>query len=87
MSSVDYQAIVTAAYNRSFPDEVINEDSDFFELGGDSLTVVSMCAYIEELVGFTLPPSILMYQPTVSELAEALPTIARTAPTENSETE
>ncbi|KPA23245.1 enterobactin synthase subunit F [Shimia sp. SK013] len=87
MSSVDYQAIVTAAYRRAFPDEIISEDSDFFELGGDSLTVVSMCAYIEELVGFTLPPSILMYQPTVAELANALPTISQTSPTENSETD
>lgn len=87
MSSVDYHAIVTAAYRRSFPDEIIDEDSDFFELGGDSLTVVSMCAHIEELVGFTLPPSILMYQPTVAELANALPTISRTSLNENSETE
>lgn len=87
MSSVDYQAIVTTAYRRAFPNDIINEDSDFFELGGDSLTVVSMCAHLEELVGFTLPPSILMYQPTVAELAEALPTISRTSPNEYSGTE
>jgi acyl carrier protein len=79
MTSTDYSAIVMDAYRRAFPDDDIDGDSDFFELGGDSLTVVSMCAHIENAVGFKLPPSVLMYQPTVAELAEALPSMAQSA--------
>ncbi|AZV78437.1 acyl carrier protein [Parasedimentitalea marina] len=63
---------VTRAFQECFPDDAIDLESDFFDLGGDSLTLVSLCASLEVKMGFNIPPSKLLYHPTVEELAAAI---------------
>lgn len=59
---------VTRAFQECFPDDAIDLESDFFDLGGNSLTLVSLCASLEAKMGFQIPPSKLLYYPTVEEL-------------------
>ena len=55
-----------------FPEDQIERDSDFFDLGGDSLTIVTFCALLEEKLGTEVHPSMIIYYPTAEELAEEL---------------
>lgn len=63
---------VIDAYRQIFPDDAIDTESDFFDLGGDSLAVVSFCACLEEKFGREIHPSIIIYFPTVEDLAGEL---------------
>ncbi len=60
---------VVAAFQECFPDDAVDLESDFFDLGGDSLALVSLCASLEARMGFEVHPSKLLYYPTVEELA------------------
>ncbi len=68
---------VIEAFQEIFPNDVIELDSDFFDLGGDSLTIVTFCTLLEEKMGFELHPSMMVYYPTVEELIAELTTRAR----------
>ncbi|MEO0752483.1 MAG: phosphopantetheine-binding protein [Pseudomonadota bacterium] len=61
-------ANVTEVYRMVFPDEPIDIESDFFDLGGDSLSIVTFCALLEERLGREVHPSLLIYHPTVETL-------------------
>lgn len=50
----------------------IGVDDDFFEVGGDSLAAAELLAALESQVGGELPPSLLVWAPTIALLAEAL---------------
>lgn len=63
---------VTEVFRQAFPNILIEHDSDFFELGGDSLAVVAMCTALEGKLGIKVHPSLLFYHPTVEEMAEEL---------------
>jgi amino acid adenylation domain-containing protein len=43
---------------------------DFYDLGGDSLSAVAMLTEVEQALGCSLLPSVLLEQPTVEHLAE-----------------
>lgn len=64
--------LVIAAFKECFPKEAINLESDFFDLGGDSLALVSLCTSLEVTLGFEIAPSTLLYHPTVEELSDAV---------------
>ncbi|WP_072901173.1 phosphopantetheine-binding protein [Cognatiyoonia sediminum] len=59
-------------FEKLFPGEVVEAESDFFDLGGDSLALVALCAELEESLGRDVHPSIVLNHPTVQELAAAL---------------
>ncbi|MEX0853931.1 MAG: phosphopantetheine-binding protein, partial [Bauldia sp.] len=50
----------------------IESDSDFFELGGDSLMAESLMVAIEQALGVILSPAVLLEAPTPVKLAEAV---------------
>jgi amino acid adenylation domain-containing protein len=50
----------------------IGVTDNFFDLGGNSLAIASLCAAVEEKFGFTLPPVELFKTPTVEGLAGLL---------------
>ncbi|MCF8414011.1 MAG: amino acid adenylation domain-containing protein, partial [Melioribacteraceae bacterium] len=52
-----------------FPETSISVDSNFFELGGNSLMAVNMMAKIKNTFGKSIPPSILIEQNTIEKLA------------------
>lgn len=63
---------VIDVYRQVFPEDVIDTESDFFDLGGDSLMVVTFCALLEEKLGREVHPSMLIYFPTVEDMAQEL---------------
>lgn len=60
------------AYAQVFKEESIENDSDFFDLGGDSLSMVALCTFLEGRLDCEVHPSLLLYHPTVEELAGEL---------------
>ena len=68
------QALVMDVYRHIFPDDSIDTDSDFFDLGGDSLSVVTFCALLDEMLGQEVHPSVIIYFPTVEDLTQELAT-------------
>ncbi len=54
--------------------EAVGEDDDFFELGGDSILVLKLCARAGEL-GLPLTPRAVYEQPTIAELLAAGPEV------------
>lgn len=63
---------VQAAFALLFPDEVIGPESDFFALGGDSQALVGLCCALEEKLGREVHPTLVLYAPSVVDLATAL---------------
>lgn len=63
---------VLAAFANAFPDEDITPESDFFDLGGDSLKAVAITAALSEALGRSVHPSALIMNPTVAGLSQTL---------------
>ena len=63
---------VIGVFRQIFPEEAIDRESDFFDLGGDSLTIVTFCAALEERLEAEVHPSMIIYYPTAEELAAEL---------------
>ncbi|WP_417702487.1 acyl carrier protein [Pseudophaeobacter sp.] len=63
---------VTDAFNTCFPDAELLQDSDFFDLGGDSLKAVELCLLIGRRLGTEVHPSILFSHSTPVTLTDAL---------------
>jgi amino acid adenylation domain-containing protein len=59
--------------------EAARSSDDFFDLGGTSLSALSVLISLEQLVAHELPNAILIENPTVGGLARALRTGARNA--------
>ena len=77
MSTSDHisQQVITA-FQDCFPNDAIDLESDFFDLGGDSLALVNLCTALEVKMGFEVAPSTLLYHPTVEELSNEMKAIA-----------
>jgi amino acid adenylation domain-containing protein len=59
-------------WERVFGVAPIGARDNFFDLGGDSLIAAAMVSAIEETLGRTVPPALLLQASTVSELAAAM---------------
>ncbi|MFW2542787.1 phosphopantetheine-binding protein [Primorskyibacter sp. 2E107] len=68
----ELEAHVQRAFSRAFPGTVIDEDSDFFDLGGESIKAVQIAAAMEGTLGVPVHPSALIQNPTVADFAQAL---------------
>ncbi|WP_299628853.1 acyl carrier protein [uncultured Tateyamaria sp.] len=73
MSTSDHvlQAVIRA-FRRAFPDAHISGQSDFFDLGGDSLALISLCTDLEGELRIDVAPASLLYHPTVEDFAAAI---------------
>lgn len=68
----DMQDAVAAAFAGVFPAAEVTPDSDFFDLGGDSVAALQLTLHLEDVLGWPVHPSLLIHHPVVSALAEAL---------------
>lgn len=66
---------VIKAFKECFPNDSIGPESDFFDLGGDSLALVSLCTSLEAELGFEISTHTILYYPTVEELVAAIDVI------------
>lgn len=63
---------ITKIWQKIFVSRDVTLTSDFFELGGDSLTAVQMAIELEELLGHAIPVTVLFSAPTIQLLAQSL---------------
>lgn len=70
--SSELRACVENSFKACFPDAELSQDSDFFDLGGDSLKAVDLCRLIGETLGMEVHPSILFSHSTPATLTAAL---------------
>jgi enterobactin synthetase component F len=75
------EALVAEVFGAVFPDARIGPDSDFFDLGGDSVAAMQVVLHLEERLARPVHPSSLLHNPEVAQLAAAL--AAETAGTES----
>jgi oxalate---CoA ligase len=66
------EAMVLRHWREAFATEAIGATDDFFALGGDSLLAARMVTAVGADLGRTIPMSILLQAPTVSEMADLL---------------
>jgi thioesterase domain-containing protein len=75
------EAQLVQIWERLFGMHPISVTDDFFDLGGHSLLGARMLAEVEEVCGWTLPPSTLFNAPTIEQLASILLAQQRTSDT------
>ncbi|WP_425097928.1 acyl carrier protein [Tropicibacter sp. S64] len=80
----DVDGLVRETFAKAFPGEDITEDSDFFDLGGESIKAVEISAAMEQALGVPVHPSALILHPTVKDFVQALKTGRELRDTENS---
>ncbi|MCU1285431.1 MAG: Long-chain-fatty-acid--CoA ligase [Acidobacteriales bacterium] len=68
----ELQRKLLAAWESALNRRPISVNDDFFELGGDSLTAVRLCAQMGNEIGRDIPAGILFEAPTVAALVEVL---------------
>lgn len=77
----DVQGAVEAAWRHALGVEAVDESTNFFAAGGDSLAGMSLIAEIQERLGITATFADLLEAPTVEEFVALLPSLDR-APAE-----
>ncbi len=70
MSDTPIDNVLTAV-SEVFGHPVVPED-DFFSLGGDSITAVELSLRLEDLLGTEVDVELIVDQPSLAALAEAL---------------
>ncbi|MDP9220207.1 MAG: amino acid adenylation domain-containing protein, partial [Actinomycetota bacterium] len=68
----ELERAVADIWTSILPVDRVGVDDNFFDLGGHSLQSVEIVLRLEQLVGRTVPLSILLQAPTVAELAAAV---------------
>jgi fengycin family lipopeptide synthetase D len=63
------EAQIAEAYRGIFGQEKIGIHTDFFELGGDSLKVITLVTKIHQQLNIDIPMEVVFKNPTVAELA------------------
>lgn len=63
---------MTAIWADAIGDPHIGLDTDFFEIGGNSLTAVALMSHITETFGVELSLAALFDHPTIRGLSQAL---------------
>lgn len=66
MSTADVRGVVLGVFDSKPILQNLLGDQDFFDAGASSLTVIDMQLLIEEKLGFNVPTSHLMANPTLN---------------------
>lgn len=72
LSMSDIHMIVRAAWERTFTDSQIRDDSDFFLLGGDSIAAAMLLLTITEMTGVEIQLSELYANSSLVELTSLI---------------
>jgi acyl carrier protein len=76
MSNLTFVETIRTIFNGKPILKDIDNDQDFFDIGASSLTVVDMQMQIEKNLGFSVPTSTLMKNPTINGWANAYSEVA-----------
>jgi acyl carrier protein len=64
--------LVVAVYRETLGVPGLDEDSDFYEWGGDSLAAFRITARLEEALGAEVPVALVFAYPTPADLADVV---------------
>jgi len=78
MQAKSIESIMKKTWESIFPDESITPESDFFELGGTSLSAVKLSSAINSTSGIALDIADIYNFSTFSELTKHLKEVSRT---------
>jgi len=70
--SSDLEHQVRIIWEQALQREAIGPDDDFFEIGGYSLTALSITSELERSFGIDLPPTILFEAPTIRKITDVI---------------
>jgi phthiocerol/phenolphthiocerol synthesis type-I polyketide synthase E len=76
------EAMVAGIWSSVLGVTTVRADSDFFDLGGNSLVAVQLIAQIREATGVRLPMRAIFETPTVAEMAAIITAMSAAAPAE-----
>jgi acyl carrier protein len=71
-TTTDTTALLVTIYRETLGMDGLDEWSDFFEAGGDSLTAFQITARIQEARGAEIPVSLVFAYPSPGDLAEVI---------------
>jgi acetoacetyl-CoA synthetase len=66
------EGVVTRVFERIFARGKLQGSDNFFDLGGDSLTAIKILLALDDVLGTSLPMTILYKAPTIAGLAQAI---------------
>eukprot|EP00164_Ancoracysta_twista_P001346 GFYU01001754.1.p1 GENE.GFYU01001754.1~~GFYU01001754.1.p1 ORF type:complete len:1410 (-),score=360.34 GFYU01001754.1:53-4204(-) len=69
-ASLSVMELVEQVLQLGDEDAGVDEDADFFDLGGDSVTVMQLRKLLEEKCGVHIPPTVMFEKSTIRSLAE-----------------
>ncbi|CAL9609264.1 Chondramide synthase cmdD [Streptomyces sp. enrichment culture] len=64
--------LLVAVYRETLGTAGLDRDSDFYEVGGDSLTAFQITGRIQEALGVEVPVSLVFAYPTPADLASVV---------------
>ncbi|MFP8963357.1 acyl carrier protein [Streptomyces nanhaiensis] len=64
--------LLVAVYRETLGTAGLDRDSDFYEVGGDSLTAFQITGRIQEVLGVEVPVSLVFAYPTPADLASVV---------------
>lgn len=65
-------ALVVGAYREALGSEEIDQDSDFYTWGGDSLTAFRVTATLQDALDVDVPVALVFAYPTPADLADVV---------------
>ncbi|MFJ4919557.1 acyl carrier protein [Streptomyces sp. NPDC088725] len=68
-TAADTTALLVAVYQESLGTPGLDEHSDFYEAGGDSLTAFQITARLHEALGVEIPVALVFAYPSPADLA------------------
>ncbi|MCE7082318.1 pyridoxal-phosphate dependent enzyme [Streptomyces sp. ST2-7A] len=71
-TTADVTELLVAAFREALDLPECDEHSDFYELGGDSLTAFRITAHVQEALDIEVPVALLFAYPTPAELADVI---------------
>lgn len=82
------EELIAGIWRESLGDVEIHADSNFFALGGDSLTMLTVLFRIGEIFAIDLPPGVFFLASSLKDLCERIETerreMSRSQPIESS---
>ncbi|KPI31332.1 acyl carrier protein familyprotein [Actinobacteria bacterium OV450] len=66
--------LVVSVYRETLGSDELDEQSDFYEWGGDSLTAFRITARLEEALGAEVPVALVFAYPSPADLADVVHT-------------
>ncbi|MDG9701460.1 acyl carrier protein [Streptomyces sp. DH37] len=71
-ATADTTDLLVAVYRETLGTADLDRDSDFYEVGGDSLTAFQITGRLQEVLGVEVPVSLVFAYPTPADLASVV---------------